>query len=381
MDDTKLLLLADKFRRLRDRVDGLSVKQEEIQTIKGDQGPKGEQGDRGFDGAPGKDGDDGADGTDGQDGKDGVSVVNAEITFDGSLVIYLSDGREIDCGEVVKETGDTVIQTLKQGASVSGGGGVTSITSTDGSVVITTVGGVVDLSVKPAGANTQIQFNNSNAFGASANFTYTSGTNTLTTGNITGSALAMTIQTRAPTSLETPGEVLIQGRDAIKANTNGGSIRLKGGAKTGFGQPGQAILESSNGEYAVRVSNEAIYLFGAYSSNFTFANGSFDAVGSQTAPLVDAPNSFVAGLNSTATGNVSFQFLTDSQVVFEFGEPTFGSQELAFFGVVPVTQPTTATAAATFVANSGTTINSASTFDGYTLAKVVKALRNLGILA
>jgi hypothetical protein len=117
MDDTKLLLLADKFRRLRDRVDGLSVKQEEIQTIKGDQGPKGEQGDRGFDGAPGKDGDDGADGTDGQDGKDGISVVKAEIAFDGSLVLYLSDGREIDCGEVVKETSDKVLQTLKQGSS------------------------------------------------------------------------------------------------------------------------------------------------------------------------------------------------------------------------------------------------------------------------
>jgi hypothetical protein len=118
MDDTKLLLLADKFRRLRDKVEGLSVKQDEIQTIKGDQGPKGEQGDRGFDGAPGKDGDDGADGTDGQDGKDGVSVVKAEITFDGSLVIYLSDGREIDCGEVVKEKSDKILQTLKQGSSI-----------------------------------------------------------------------------------------------------------------------------------------------------------------------------------------------------------------------------------------------------------------------
>ena len=89
MDEAKLLVLADRLRKLRDRVDGLSVKQEEIQLKEGQQGPKGEQGDRGFDGTPGKDGDDGADGTDGQDGKDGVSVVNAEISFDGSLVIYL----------------------------------------------------------------------------------------------------------------------------------------------------------------------------------------------------------------------------------------------------------------------------------------------------
>ena len=70
------------------------------------------------DGAPGKDGRDGKDGrpgpagvgsvgpagrdgTPGRDGSDGVSVSNAKIDFDGSLVITLSDGREINAGEVV----------------------------------------------------------------------------------------------------------------------------------------------------------------------------------------------------------------------------------------------------------------------------------------
>lgn len=70
------------------------------------------------DGAPGKDGRDGQDGRpgrdgvgmpgpagnpgmDGRDGVDGTSVTNARIDFDGSLVITLSDGREINAGEVV----------------------------------------------------------------------------------------------------------------------------------------------------------------------------------------------------------------------------------------------------------------------------------------
>ena len=70
------------------------------------------------DGAPGKDGRDGKDGRpgrdgvgtpgpagnpgmDGRDGVDGTSVTNARIDFDGSLVITLSDGREINAGEVV----------------------------------------------------------------------------------------------------------------------------------------------------------------------------------------------------------------------------------------------------------------------------------------
>jgi len=58
------------------------------------------------------------------------------------------------------------------------------------------------------------------------------------------------------------------------------------------------------------------------------------------------------------------------------------TEPLGFWGVgAVVTQPTTAGAAATFTANSGTAVNDASTFDGYTLKQVVKALRNMGLLA
>ena len=56
---------------------------------------------------------------------------------------------------------------------------------------------------------------------------------------------------------------------------------------------------------------------------------------------------------------------------------------LGFYSIAaaPIAQPTTAFAAATFVAGAGTAVNDASTFDGYTLKQVVKALRSLGILA
>jgi hypothetical protein len=68
---------------------------------------KGDKGDRGIDGAPGRDGvngrdgRDGKDGQNGQDGADGVSVTDAKIDFDGSLIITLSTGKEINVGEVV----------------------------------------------------------------------------------------------------------------------------------------------------------------------------------------------------------------------------------------------------------------------------------------
>ena len=49
--------------------------------------------------------------------------------------------------------------------------------------------------------------------------------------------------------------------------------------------------------------------------------------------------------------------------------------------VVKLYQETTGVAAATLVSNAGTSLTSTDTFDGYTLQQVVKALRNLGILA
>ena len=64
-------------------------------------GPKGEKGDAGLPGRNGLDGRNGKDGKDGVDGVDGNGVVDARIDFDGSLIITLSNGHEINAGEVV----------------------------------------------------------------------------------------------------------------------------------------------------------------------------------------------------------------------------------------------------------------------------------------
>lgn len=60
---------------------------------------------------------------------------------------------------------------------------------------------------------------------------------------------------------------------------------------------------------------------------------------------------------------------------------TATSQKLGLWNATPIVQPTTAVSAATFVVGSGTAVNDASTFDGYTLKQIVKALRNIGALA
>lgn len=88
----------------------------------GIQGPKGDQGDRGLDGANGRDGRDGKDGRDGVDGVDGIGVRDAKIDFDGSLVISLTDGREINCGEVVSVDVAKQIQKVTHNIQTGAGG-------------------------------------------------------------------------------------------------------------------------------------------------------------------------------------------------------------------------------------------------------------------
>jgi len=108
----------------------LEAKLEELNNTpakQGIQGPPGQDGKDGKDGKNGRDGINGKDGKDGIDGiagKDGVSVIDAKIDFDGSLVIYLSNGNEIDAGQILQpEVAKNII--------ISSGGSGTSQVVTD----------------------------------------------------------------------------------------------------------------------------------------------------------------------------------------------------------------------------------------------------------
>jgi len=70
----------------------------------------------------------GVNGLNGVDGLDGVSVSNANIDFDGSLIIALSDGTEINVGEVVSTELQDRIKVITSGGA-GGGGGSGTVTS------------------------------------------------------------------------------------------------------------------------------------------------------------------------------------------------------------------------------------------------------------
>lgn len=76
----------------------------------GKQGPAGSTGPAGRDGVPGRDG---------VDGSDGTGVASARIDFDGSLVITLDDGREINVGEVVPFDVAERIKVITNGGGTS----------------------------------------------------------------------------------------------------------------------------------------------------------------------------------------------------------------------------------------------------------------------
>ena len=130
--------ITEKFDNVTD------VIEKRVLTIKdGRDGSSGSDGRNGRDGKPGRDGANGKQGTpgtpgkDGVDGVDGVSVTDANIDFDGSLVISLSTGQQINVGEIVPPELERQLVELRQGGGSAGSSGDVAgpTSSTDNAIV------------------------------------------------------------------------------------------------------------------------------------------------------------------------------------------------------------------------------------------------------
>ena len=87
--------------------------------INGKDGKNGKDGRDGKQGVQGVKGQDGRNGIDGTDGVDGISVTSARIDFDGSLIIGLSSGVELNVGEVVSHDLAESIKVITNGGGTS----------------------------------------------------------------------------------------------------------------------------------------------------------------------------------------------------------------------------------------------------------------------
>ena len=177
----------------------------------GKDGRDGKDGKSGRDGLKGDRGVDGQAGRDGVDGVDGVSVVNANIDFDGSLIISLSDGREINVGEVVSPDiaeKIKVISTMSTNAAIAIKDEGTSITSAvkninfvGATVTATNSGDDVTVNVS-AGTGTVTSVAASGGTGISVSGSPITTTGTLT---ITNTAPDQTVSLTASTGISTSG--------------------------------------------------------------------------------------------------------------------------------------------------------------------------------
>jgi len=177
----------------------------------GNDGRDGKDGKSGRDGLKGDRGVDGQAGRDGVDGVDGVSVVNANIDFDGSLIISLSDGREINVGEVVSPDiaeKIKVISTMSTNAAIAIKDEGTSITSAvkninfvGATVTATNSGDDVTINVS-AGTGTVTSVAASGGTGISVSGSPITTTGTLT---ITNTAPDQTVSLTASTGISTSG--------------------------------------------------------------------------------------------------------------------------------------------------------------------------------
>lgn len=82
---------------------------------------------------------------------------------------------------------------------------------------------------------------------------------------------------------------------------------------------------------------------------------------------------------SQITLSDNYNIATNTTTGTKIGTST--SQKIGFWNKTPIVQPTTAVTGATVAGSGGTALTTNSTFDGYTVAKVVAALRNIGLLA
>ncbi len=213
---------------------------------------------------------------------------------------------------------------------------------------------MVDQTSPGAGANAQI------TTGLSGTIYSWYGTAGAVDGLITGSVLGDTVFRSLNKN------ILFSTDNGTTAN-----VYIKNGGNVGIGTtaPGKKVeINSATGDCLRLTYNDADGSATVY-TDFAVSSGG---------DLTITPS----GDDVLIVGNLTLSaknLITDTTTGMKIGTAT--GQKIAFFNSTPIVQPTTAVAAATFVAGAGTAVNDASTFDSYTIKQVVKALRNLGVLA
>jgi len=134
----------------------------------------------------------------------------------------------------------------------------------------------------------------------------------------------------------------------------GSSVTGTAALETGF------IRDGAAGTIAARVGTQphVLRIYNTWTSSSNYERGNIG---------------FVSNVYTIGSYNSGAGTLRD----IHFG---VSGNKIGFYGTTAIAKPTTGHAAATFVPVSGVAVTDVSTFDGYTLKQVVKALRDFGLL-
>jgi len=269
-------------------------------------------------------------------------------------------------------------------------------------------------STSPGGSTTQVQFNDAGAFAGSADLTWDDTGKVLEVGGDIdlddGGTFTTTLQTVTPTANRTISFPNATGTVALVAGSSGQLLYNASGANAGASTLTYdgSILTSSGrfiNSYNATASSPAKAFTGTWFTGGTSTTTKPQVVIEPTGTTstswstsgtgfgVNAASGFagrlldlqINGTSEWSWSNTTFTLADANDIAVgtttgtKIGTAT--TQKLSFWNKSPVVQPTTAISAATFVVDSGGSIHPTSTFDGYTIAQVVAALRSVGILA
>jgi len=246
----------------------------------GNDGRDGKDGKSGRDGLKGDRGVDGQAGRDGVDGVDGVSVINANIDFDGSLIISLSDGREINVGEVVSPDiaeKIKVISTMSTNAAIAIKDEGTSITSAVKNI------NFVGATVTATNSGDDVTVNVSAGTGTVTSVAATAGTGISVSGSPITTTGTLTITNTAP--------------DQTVVLTAGTGINTSGT------YPSFTVTNSAPDQTVALTAGTGISTSGTY-PNFTVTNSAPD----QTVALTQGGTTTITGTYPNFTISSADQF-------------------------------------------------------------------------
>lgn len=207
----------------------------------------------------------------------------------------------------------------------------------------------------PGGADTQIQFNNAGGFGGSANMAYDAASASLKATRIQGMSSDFTV-------------------NALDNSTAG--IAYFRGSDNSAGAGGNAQLRAGDGT--------------TFSGSLSIYGGSANVSGSPGSVTIRGGFSFVAGVSggfvdiqpgsngSGSAQNASVRILSPTGAAIFQAKNVSSASALGFFGATPIVQPTSAGGIRTMVAGVGTVVTEDSTWNGWTIGRLVRALGAAG---